>query len=289
VFQIELRVAEGLNFPYYVMGKAQLRILPFADPWVWIDAQTDPYALFAREYGAESSEVEGAEELWYNWLSQTSASCPDDARQSLEHSGGPLFSIARGILREYLERWPAIHERLTGLLRDGPSKMALSSTLRRNEELFRLSYPENGREVFHFTHFPTTATQKPGPHFVFGLGCLSLPEGQLLGTIAHEVGNTLLQQIVEDEGVASYRGWLDEITREDRYVRGYGSLVEALNWVIRAIEREGSALTLDDIRRRRKPGEEGIWRITESLFRHRHLWPEAGLVGLVCAALESLR
>jgi len=288
MFQIELQVAEGINFPYYVMGKAQLRILPFADSWVWIDAETDPYALFAEKYGEESSEVEGAEALWYEWLSQTSASSPDDARESLEHCQGPLLPIARGILPEFLERWPAIHERLATLLRAGPSETALSSVLRRNEDLFGLSYPESGREVFHFNHFPTTATQKPGPHFIFGLGCLSLPQGQLLGTIAHEVGNTLLQQLIEDERLASYRERLEEITRHDRYVHGYWSFVEALNWVIGAIEREGNALTLDDIRRRRKPGEEGIWRITESLFRHRHLWPKAGLVNFVCASLDAL-
>ncbi len=63
MFRIKLQVAEGINFPYYVMGKAQLRILPFSDAWVWTDAQTDPYALFSQEYGAESREVEGAEEL----------------------------------------------------------------------------------------------------------------------------------------------------------------------------------------------------------------------------------
>lgn len=203
--QIELRVAEGVNFPYYVMGRAQLRILPFADPWVWVDPQGDPYALFAQDYGAEITEVGNTEEVWYDWLSQTCASCPDDARESLKHCGGPLLPIARGILPEYLARWPAIREKLTRLLRDGPSEMDLSSALLRNEQLFGLLYREGGREVFHFNHFPTTATQKPGPHFVFGLACLSLPEGHLLGAIEYEVGLTLLEQILKDERVASYR------------------------------------------------------------------------------------
>jgi len=288
VFRVELRVAQGVNFPYYVLGKAQLRIPPFADPWVWIGSQTDPYALFAQEYGGETREVEGAEEVWYDWLSRTSASCPDDARESLSHCESPLLPIARGVLPEYLARWPAIHGELSVLLRDGPSEADLLSALRRNEALFGLSYPESGREVFHFNHFPTIATQKPGPHFVFGRGCLSLPNGQLLGTIESEVGLTLLRQILKDERVRLHRRQVEDITRQDRYVRGYGSLLEALNWVIRAIEREGDTLTPDDMQRRRKPGEEGIWQITASLFRHRHLWPDAGLIEFVCAALDDL-
>ncbi len=288
MFEIELRAAEGVNFPYYVMGKYQLRILPFADPWVWVDAQSDPYILFAREHGADATEVENSEAAWYKWLSRTAAVCPDDARVSLSHCQGPLLAIAQCLLPDYLARWPAIHQKLAESLSDGPSEADLLSVLRQNESTFGLSYPETGQEVLHFNHFPTTATQKVGPHFIFGLGCLSLPEGHLLATIAHEVGNTLLWQIVDDKRVAVYRDLVENVTRQDRYVRGYGSLVEALNWVIRAIERDGDGLTLGSLQARRKPGEEGIWRITESLFRQRRLWPEAGLVDFVCASLDGM-
>ena len=286
MFRIELQVAEGVNFAYYVMGKAQLRILPFADPWVWVDSQTDPYVLFAQEYGAERADLGEVEAAWYDWLSQVSSRCPDDARESLSYCVGPLLPVARGILPEYLSRWPGIRAKVTKLLRAAPSESELSAALRRNEQLFGLRYPAGGREVFHFNHFPTIATQKPGPHFVFGLGCLALPAVELLGVIEHEVGNTLLEQILEDKRVASRREQLEEITKQDRYIRGDGSLLEALNFVVRAIAKQGDAVVLDDLPR--KPGEEGIWRITESLFQHRHLWPKAGLIEFVCAALDGL-
>ncbi len=285
VFTIELRVAEGVNFPYYLMGRAQLRILPFADSWVWLDPQSDPYTLFAQEYGAESSEVEGAEEIWYHWLSHTSASCPDDARGSLEDCSTELRSLAERLLPEYLSRWPGIHAKLMMLLREAPSETDLSSAILRNERLFGLSYPEGGRETFHFNHFPTMATQKPGPHFVFGLGCLSRRE-ELLRTIENEAGLTLLGQILTSERVASRRQQLEEITKRDHYVRGVWSLLEAVNGVVRVIERRGAAVTLDDMPR--KPGEQGLWRLTESLFRHRHLWPQAGLIDFVCTSVEAV-
>ena len=287
MFRIELQIAEGVNFPYYVMGKAQLRILPFADPWVWVDPQADPYLLFAQDYGVERHDVGDVEALWYDWLSQVSSSCPDHAREGLKYGRDPLLPVAQSFLPEYLSRWPGIHDRLTKLVQEAVSEADLSSAMRRNEHLFALSYPEGDRETIHFNHFPTTATQKPGPHFVFGLGCLSLPEGRLLRTIESEVGLTLLEQIVKDERVASYRAQLEEITRRDHYVQGFGSLLEALNNVVRTIEKRGASVTLDDLPR--KPGEEGIWRITESLFHHRHLWPEAGSIDFVCAALEGLR
>lgn len=287
MFRIELRAAEGVNFPYYVMGKAQLRILPFADPWVWAEPQADPYVLFAHEYGAERQDLGEVEGPWYDWLSQVSSSCPDDARESLKYCGDPLLPVARGILPEYLSRWPEIHARLTDLLREGPSEADLSSVIRRNEQLFGLSYPEGGGEVIHLNHFPTTAAQKPGPHFVFGLGCLSLPGGQLLSVIESELGTTLLQQILMDQRVASRRRQIEEITKEDHYVRGLWSLIEGLNMVVRTLEKRGAAVTLDDLPR--KPGEEGLRRIMESLFHHRHLWPKAGLIDLVCTSLDELR
>jgi hypothetical protein len=285
VFRIELRVAEGVNFPYYVMGKAQLRILPFADPWVWLGPQTDPYGLFAQEYGAESSDAREAEGPWYDWLSRVSASCPDDARGSLKYCSTALHSLAERFLPEYLSRWPGIHAKLMKLLRDGPSEADLSSALRRNERLFGLSYPDGGRETFHFNHFPTIATQKPGPHFVFGLGCLSRRE-ELLQTIESEVGLTLLGEILTSERVASYRRRIESITRRDHYARGYGSLLEALNNFVRAIERRGAAVTLDDIGR--KPGEQGYQRIVESLLRSRHLWGKTALIDFVCTSLDEL-
>jgi hypothetical protein len=285
VFRVELRIAEGVNFPYYVMGKGQLLMLPFDDPWVWVDPEADPYVLFAQEYGADGADIGDVEELWYDWLSQVSSSCPDDARDSLQYCGGALLPIARAVLAEYLSRWPEIHAKLTRLLRKGPCESDLSFAIRRNEDRFGLSYPDGGRETIHFSHFPTATTQKPGPHFVFGLGCLERPE-ELLPVIESELGVTLLFQIREDERVASYRRQIEEITARDHYVQGYGSLVEGLNMVIRTLEKRGAEAALDDIPR--KPGEEGLWRIVESLFHHRHLWPKAGLIDFVCASLEEL-
>ncbi len=267
------------------MGKAQLRILPFADPWVWVNPEADPYALFAQEYGAERRDVGDVEGPWYDWLSHVSSCCPDDARESLKYCGDPLLPLAREILPEYLSRWPELHAKLAELLHEGPSETNLSSIIRRNEQLFGLSYPEGGREIIHFNHFPTVATQKPGPHFVFGLGCLDRPE-ELLPLIESELGTTLLLQIIEDERLASHRQQLEEITKHDHYIHGYVSLIEGLNMVVRRIERRGEAVTLDDLPR--KPGEEGLWRIMESLFHHRHLWPRAGLIDFVCTSLEAL-
>jgi hypothetical protein len=286
MFQIELRVAEGVNFPYYVMRKAQLRILPFADPWVWMDPKTDPYVVFAQDYGTERNDLGEVEGVWYDWLSQVSCCCPDDARDSLKYCGGPLLPVAQRILPEYLSRWPDLHAKLTRLVNEAVAETDLSSILCRNERLFGLSYPDTGREIIHLNHFPTMATQKPGPHFVFGLGCLDRPEG-LLQAIEREVSLPLLERILTEERVAACSRRIEEITKQDHYVRGYGSLLEALNQVIRAIEQRGAALILSDIGR--KPGEQGYQQIVESLFRNRHLWPGAGLIEFVCTSLEGLR
>lgn len=286
MFRVELQVAEGVNFPYYVMGKAQLRILPFADPWVWTDPQADPYALFAQEYGAERSDIGDIEKLWYNWLSRISFSCPDNARGSLRCCDDPLLSIAQGVLPEYLTRWPDINSKLTGLVREAASDADLSSGISRNEQRFGLSYPDGGREVIHVNHFPTTATQHPGAHFVLGMGCLARPD-ELLRVIESEVGLKLLAQILEDEQVASHCQQLEDITGQDDYVQGFWSLLEAVNGVVRAIERRGASVTLEEMPR--KPGERGFWQITESLFRNRHLWGEAGLIEFVRRSLDDLQ
>jgi len=171
------------------------------------------------------------------------------------------------------------------LLRKAVPEPDLPLVLQRNERLFGLSYPENGQGVIYFDLFPTVAQQKPGSHLVFGLGCLHRP-GQLLSQIEGEIGLTLLEMIFECERVRQSFRRIEAVTNNDRYVRGRGSLLEALNNVIRAIERRGDAVTLDDIPR--KPCEQSYWQIVESLFGHRHLWKEEGLYDFIIASLDAI-
>lgn len=285
MFHIELRVAEGVNFPYHVLGKAQLPISPFTDPWVWMDSQADPYILFAQEYGAEEGDVGEAEDIWYDWVSQTISRSPESARESVQYCDDRLLPIVQEILPEYLSRWPGIQEKLEELLCEAVSEGDLTSIIQWNERVFGLSYPEDDREIIYFNHFPTVAQQKPGPHFVFGLGCLYQRE-LLLQRIESEVGITLLGRIFEDERVCVSFRRIEPMTRQDRYVQGRGSLLEALNNVIRAIEKHGDAITLEDIPH--KPGERGYWKIVESLFHNRDLWHREGLIGFVCASLDYI-
>ena len=158
--------------------------------------------------------------------------------------------------------------------------------MRENEALLDLSYPENSREYIYFNLFPTMAQQRPGPHFVFGLGCLYQPS-QLLTQIKHEVGLILLERIFEDERVRRSFRRIEIITKNDRFVQGRGSVLEALNNVIRALEKHGESVTLDDISQ--KPGERGYWCIVESLFQHRHLWKKVDLCDYVIASLEAIQ
>lgn len=285
MFHINLRVAEGINFPYYVLGKAQLAISPFTDSWVWIDSQSDPYILFAQEYGVEKVDIGDVGDAWYDWLSQTISNCPECARDNLRYCDSQLLPIAQRLLPEYLLRWPSIQGKLARLLREAVSETALPSIIQRNESLFGLSYPVNGREIVYFNLFPTMAQQKPGSHFVFGLGCLYRPE-QLLPQIESEVGLTLLERIFECERVRLAFRRVEAITKKDRYVRGRDSVLEALNNVIRAIEKYGDAVTLNDIPR--KPGEQGYWQIIESLFHHRHLWRQKELYDFVIVSLDAI-
>ncbi len=283
MFCIELQVAEGANFPYCILGKAQLAISPFTDPWVWMDRETDPHILFDQEYGAEETDLGDVEDAWYDWLSQTISHSPQ--RGSPQYCTTPLLAIAQRILPEYLSRWPGIQNKLAKLLREAVSETDLLSIIQRNERLFGLSYPDDGEETIHFNLFPTLAEQKPGAHFVFGLGCLYQSE-RLADRIESEVGLTLLERILQDEGVCALSRRPETVTKNDRYVRGRGSVIEAVNSVLRAIDKHGDALTLDRIPQ--KLGEEGYWRIVKSLFRHRHLYPQIGLRDYVFISLDAI-
>lgn len=285
MFHIDLQAAQGVNFPYYIMGKAQLAISPFIHPWVWMDAQADPYVLFAQEHGVEKADIGDVGDAWYDWVSQTVSNCPACARDSLQYCDSHLLPIAQRLLPEYLSRWPSIQEKFAKLLREAVTETDLSSIVRRNERLFGLSYPEDGREIVYFNLFPTMAQQKPGPHFVFGLGCLYRPES-LLQRLEREVGLTLLERIFEDERVCLSFGRVEALTKQDQYVQGRGSVLEALNNVIRAIEKYRGSITLQHIPW--KPGEQGYRQIVESLFRHRHLWRKVVLCDFVIASLDAI-
>jgi len=286
MFRINLRISEGINFPYYVLGKAQLAISPFNDSWVWMDPQSDPYVLFAQEYGiVEKVDLGDVGDAWYDWLSKTISNCPESAGDSLRYCDSQLLPLAQRLLPEYMPRWPSIQVKLARLLSKAVSETDPSFVIQRNESLFGLSYPENGREVIYFDLFPTIAQQKPGSHLVFGLGCLQRP-GQLLSQIESEVGLTLLERVFECERLCLAFRRVEAITKDDRYVRGRGSLLEALNNVIRAIEKHGDTVTLNDIPH--KPGEQGYWQIVESLFGHRHLWKEKGLYDFLIVSLDEL-
>jgi len=105
MYRINLRVSEGINFPYYVLGKAQLAISPFPDSWVWMDPQSDPYAIFAQEYGiVGQADLADVGDMWYDWLSKTMHNCPECAGDSLRYCGSQLLPIAQRLLPEYLSR-----------------------------------------------------------------------------------------------------------------------------------------------------------------------------------------
>ena len=285
MFQIRLCVSQGVCFPYHILGTGRLSIAPFTDPWVWLDAESDPYALFARKYGVTETGIADVEEDWYDWVSKTISRCPESAAESLQYCSESLRQLAEGALPIFLAQWDDIHEELEQLLDRAVSDADLAGILQKNEHLFGLTYPSEGQEIFYFNHFPTLAAQRPGPHFVLGLGSLHRI-AHLLETIAHEASLTLLEQFLHDDGIRPFLERVERVTREDRYAQGGASLIEALGFTVRALDRHREATTLAHIPS--KPGETGFRQITEILFLQREVYWQSGARALLLSALRKL-
>jgi hypothetical protein len=283
MFQVKVLVSEGVNFPYYVMGKAQLRIAPFTDPWVWPDASSDPFECFVRMYGTVQVCLPDIEDAWYDWLSATIVSSPESAPDCLPFCSDPLRKVAEPLVPEFLSAWPAIQADLSDRTGSALRQINVCQMLRDNEALFGLTYPTNGEKVFYVCFFPTLAAQQPGPHFVLGSACLSDP-ASLAKTIRGELGASLLEQLLQDDAIRLILPVVEFITRRDRDVRGGGALLEAVNQVVRAVQGDGEP----ELERLRKPEAEGHWRLVESLYQHRHLLQD-GLSSFVVASVNDLR
>jgi len=279
---IQLTTGAGMNLPYYVMGKAQLRIAPFHDQWVWVDPDSDPFAQFAAQYSAIKAEIGDVEEPWYDWLARVLSSDPFSVEQALSLCPQSLLTMATACTEEFVSRWPTIEAELKHKSETVLPADILQEAVRANGRMFGMTYPPGKRLWFFVSLFHTLASQQPGPHFVLGAALLD-DRDHLLFTINHELAIALLEPICEEERVANVLPIVDEITRRDRDVRGKGALLEAVVHTVHTHEQGGS-----NIERYRKPYAEGYWQLLESLWRHRHLLQQ-GVAEFIVQSVAALR
>lgn len=283
MFSVRVAVAEGVCFPYFVMGKAQLRITPFCDPWVWADSIGDPFERFAAQYGAAMAQLGCSGELWYDWLAFVVDSCPYSTTQALAVCPATIRPVAAASVPQFAYIWPRLEALLTKQCKAAISDTDLRQVIRANEELFGMEYPPDGKQLFFVSFFPTLAAQQPGSHFVLGSACLDDPSS-LRRTIAAELGITLLWQLIESDEIAAVLPIVERLTRHDRDVQGRGALLEAVNQIVRSC-RSGSDV---DVARLRKPEAEGYWCLLQALYEHRDLMA-TGLPAFVSQSVKALK
>jgi hypothetical protein len=61
--------------------------------------------------------------------------------------GCQLQRLARGILPDYLSKWPRIRQKLVALLEKAVPETELPAVIKRNERLFGLTYPDDVRQT----------------------------------------------------------------------------------------------------------------------------------------------
>ena len=142
---IQLATGAGMNLPYYVMGKAQLRIAPFHDQWVWVDPDSDPFSRFVDQYGAIRTDVDDVEEQWYDWLARVLSSDPFSVDQALSLCPQGLLSMATACTEEFVPRWPTIEAELKCKSEAVLPANALQQAVRANERMFGMAYPPGKR------------------------------------------------------------------------------------------------------------------------------------------------
>jgi hypothetical protein len=254
-------VGQGVNFCFYLLGKAQIRLPALARPVLWATPDSDPFADFARRFDtADAGGVEPLhlEPLWRPWLEAVAQTCPDSAAEALSampelparaHVRTVFQRFGRMQLNDFLDRWTGAKLDMEGRLTQALRSFDVGRILARHQDALALEY-RPGRATFHYHLLRAYAVNRFGASFVLGAAFLDHP-GRLAGAVAHETLHVLVGQteVWERDEI---RPLLQALSRALRigYLHPRDAAEEALCILADVLEHEGEAVPFERIERR---------------------------------------
>jgi len=295
-FRLRHAVGQGVNFCFYLLGKAQLRLPALARPMLWIALDRDPFADFARRFdAARAAELDAlqVEPLWRPWLQAVVETCPDAAADTLSvmpelparpHVRAAFQRFSRMHLNDFLERWTGIKLEMEGRLAEAVRSFDAGRILARHQETLGIEY-RPGRAIFHYHVLPIFSVNRFGAACVVGAAYLERPE-RLAGVVAHGALHALVGQtdVWRREEV---RPALEALGRNLRigYLRPQDAAEEALCILADVLEYEGEGAPFERIERR--VAAPALRIIARALYETRRMRRSQGFVEWIAAALQQ--
>lgn len=295
-YTIRHAVAQGVNFCFYLLGKAQLRLPALARPMLWIGLDRDPFADFARRFDATPARELDAlhvEPLWRPWLQAIVETCPDAAADTLSvmpdlparpHVRAAFQRFGRMHLNDFLERWTGIKLEMEGRLAEAVRSFDARRILARHQEALGIEY-QPGRATFQYHLLPVFSVNRFGGACVVGAAYLERPD-RLADVVAHGVLHALVGQtdVWRREQV---RAALEALGRNLRlsYLRPQDGAEEALCILTDVLEYEGEGAPFERIERRVAPPALRI--IARAFYDTRRMRRSQGFIEWIAAALQQ--
>lgn len=295
-FRIRHSVPQGVNFCFYLLGKAQLHLPALARPALWAAPDSDPFAEFARRFEvneAEGLEARQVDPLWRPWLARVVETCPEVAADALSvmpdlparpHVRTAFQHFGRTQLNDFLERWTGVKLEMEGLLAAAVRTFDARRILARHEAALGVEY-RPGRGAFQYHLLRTFSVSRFGTSFVLGAAYLERTD-RLSDVVAHETLHALVAQ-TETWQRDDVRPLLEGLRPllAGTFLQPAAAVEEAVCTLIGVLEHEGEAAPLERIEGRIPQAAPRV--IARALYENRRTRHSQGFVQWIAAALQQ--
>lgn len=289
----------GLNFPYYVLARTDLRIGPFAK-------YDNAYAQIHRKYGkidVDWNSVPRVGDVWWDWLWPVSANGPyESAEQAITHfpsrgedaelnaAAEKLGYVAKSLIPDYVKHWKQIQAEVSAVVQAMLESFPTEEILRRNEEILRRAY-EPADAFFYYDLLRTRATQSwehdGDSIYIVGLDYLRDAKG-FAGFMAHELRHILINQsgIFGREDIRTLIKRIHPLTKDWTGSSEVGCVIENMNWVLDAWYEHGIDFEFHQVQSYKRREEDRI--IARAFCDNRQILANNSFEEFVEASLKQL-
>lgn len=193
-YEINHLISSGVNFPYYVLARGDIRINPF------MNNRPEAYNEFQEQYGVAHLKRGIKSDTWHKWLRTTVLDCPDSAEKSADI--GPCE--VQSFLPSFSTDWPRISSALEKEVQEALSHLDIEQVMGGNEALLDRKYGP-GRMRFYYNLLATWTTQHYGDDVSIGLQFVRTRKSEVDGTnkylrafdafVSHELRHMLIDQM----------------------------------------------------------------------------------------------
>jgi hypothetical protein len=289
-------VSQGVNFCYYLLGKAQLRLPALARAASWPAPDADPFSDFARRFEtalAPDLDPAQVDPLWRSWLRRVVEMCPDVAADALSalpelparpEARNAFQRLARMQLGDFIERWPGAALEMDARLEHAVRSFDVARVLGRHQETLGVEY-RPGIATFHYHLLRVFSVSRFGLSVVVGSAFLDRAD-RLADAVTHETLHALVEQTDtwRREEMRPLLAGLRPLLAGS-YLQPADAIAEAVCAVIGVLERDGEAAPLERIEGRLPHAALRV--IARALYEHRRARHAQGFAPWVAAAVQQ--